>query len=234
MQNVKIVRFSFLKVLIVQCVVVAVLAGLLFSVKKLSPKDYEAVAEQYVDVMENEASGASVKKTWSKIKGFFVDSQNKPVTENAGGKDEDAEGNRYPDNCSAAKYVINEDICRPANGEISSPFGFRINPVSGEKSFHTGIDIAADAGSPVKAAYYGMIIEADKDDVYGNYIRINHGNGIESFYAHCSKLLVKTGDIVNAGQIIARVGSTGWSTGPHLHFSLIIDDIYCNPGYLID
>ena len=78
-----------------------------------------------------------------------------------------------------------------------------------------------------------MIVEAGEDDVYGKYIRINHGNGIESFYAHCSKLLVKVGDIVDAGDTVSLVGSTGWSTGPHLHFSLIIDGIYCNPGYLI-
>ena len=79
MQNVKNIRFPLIKVMAVQLIVVAVLAGLLFSVKKLSPGDFEAVEEQYVDVMENEASGASVKKTWSKIKGFFVDGQNKPV-----------------------------------------------------------------------------------------------------------------------------------------------------------
>ena len=157
MQNVKNIRFPLIKVMAVQLIVVAVLAGLLFSVKKLSPGDFEAVEEQYVDVMENEASGASVKKTWSKIKGFFVDGQNKPVTENAGGKDEDAEGNRYPDNCTAAKYVINEDICRPAQGKISSPFGFRINPVSGEKSFHTGIDIAVNEGTVFVAAMDGVV-----------------------------------------------------------------------------
>ena len=233
MQNDKVKRFPILKILLVQVLVVALLIGLVYTIKKLSPKEYENLAVKYADVMENEGVAAPVQKALGKIKALFVDENNQPVEGNVGGKDEDVNGNRYPENCSASKYIINEDICRPAVGKISSPFGYRINPVSEKLSFHTGIDIAADAGSPVKAAYYGMVAEAGEDDVYGKFIKLNHGNGIETFYAHCSALKVKTGDIVGAGQTIATVGSTGWSTGPHLHFSIIINGIYCNPGYLI-
>ena len=233
MQNDKQKKFPILKILIVQAVVVAALIGLVFGIKKLSPKDYEAIEIKYVDVMENESTAQPVKKAIGKLKALFVDDKGKPVEENVGGKDEDVNGNKYPDNCSASKYIISEDICVPAKGKISSKFGYRINPVSDKLSFHTGIDIAADFGSPVKAAYYGMIEAAGEDDVYGKFIKINHGNGIETFYAHCSKLCVKVGDIVNAGDKIALVGSTGWSTGPHLHFSIIIDGIYCNPAFVI-
>ena len=234
MHNVKKIKFPLLKILAVQAVVVAVLMGVLYVVKRISPADYATVAKQYVDVAENEQAQESVKKAWSKIKAFFVDENNKPTTENAGGKDEDVDGNRYPDNCTASKYVISEDICRPAAGEISSPFGYRINPVSGKLSFHTGIDIAARSGDAVKAAYYGIVESAGEDDVYGKFVKINHGNGIETFYAHCSKLYVETGDKVDGGETIAAVGSTGWSTGPHLHFSIIIGGIYCNPAFVIE
>ncbi len=234
MQNVKKSKFSILKLLLVQAVVVGVLVAVLFAVKKVSPTDYDTIAKRYVDVAENEAeSKQSIQKAWSKIKAFFVDENNKKTTENAGGKDEDANGNRYPDNCTASKYVISDNICRPAQGKISSPFGYRINPISDKLSFHTGIDIAAKSGDKVCAAYYGLIEETGEDDVFGKYVKINHGNGIETFYAHCSKIAVKTGDMVNGGDTIARVGSTGWSTGPHLHFSIIIDGIYCNPAFVI-
>lgn len=234
MQNVKKKPFPILKILVVQAVVVGVLAAVLFAVKKVSPAEYETLAKQYVDVAQNEAQGKeNIQKAWSKIKAFFVDENNKKTTENAGGKDEDANGNKYPDNCTASKYVISDNICRPAKGNISSPFGYRINPISDKLSFHTGIDIAANAGENICAAYYGMVEETGADDVFGNYVKINHGNGIETLYAHCSEILVKTGEMVNGGDKIALVGSTGWSTGPHLHFSIIIDGIYCNPAFVI-
>ena len=233
MQNDKQKNFPILKILIVQAIVVAILIALVFGIKKLSPDDYEAIEIKYVDVMENEGTQQPVKKAIGKLKALFIDEKGKPIEESAGGKDEDVNGNKYPDNCSASKYIISENICVPAEGKISSKFGYRINPVSDKLSFHTGIDIAADSGSPVKAAYYGIIEKAGEDDVYGKYIKINHGNGIETFYAHCSKLSAKVGDIVNAGDTIALVGSTGWSTGPHLHFSIIIDGIYCNPAFVI-
>lgn len=233
MQHVKKHRFSLLKVLAVQAVVVAVLLGVVFAVKQVSPSDYKALAKRYVDVAENEKSGESVKKTWSKIKAFFVDENDNVITENAGGKDEDVNGNVYPENCTASKYVISADICRPASGDISSEFGYRIHPISGKLSFHTGVDIAAESGSPVKAAYYGIVESAGEDDVYGKNITINHGNGIQTFYAHCAEIHVQAGDKVNGGDVIGLVGSTGWSTGAHLHFSILIDGIYCNPGFVI-
>lgn len=233
MQNVNKSKLPILKVLFVQALVVLTAVGILFAVKKLSPKEYKAAAEKYIDVAGNEQSEQSAKKAWSKIKAFFVDENNNVSEKNAGGKDEDVNGNKYPDNCSASKYIISEDICPPVDGSISSPFGYRINPVSDKLSFHTGLDIAADAGDSVKAAYYGVVEQAAEDDVYGKYIKINHGNGIETFYAHCSKLCVKVGDVVNQGEKIALVGSTGWSTGPHLHFSIIIDNVYYNPSFVL-
>ncbi|MBR2591006.1 MAG: M23 family metallopeptidase [Clostridia bacterium] len=234
MQNDKKRKFSILKLLVVQAVVVGIIFAVLFAVKKVSPEEYNSVAKHYVDVAENEGGSlSSAKEAWSKIKAFFVDEKSDTQTENIGGKDEDANGNRYPDNCTAAKYVISDNICRPAQGKITSPFGYRINPVSWKLSFHTGIDIGAKSGDAVKAAYYGMVESTGEDDVFGRFVKINHGNGIETFYAHCSKILVNTGDMVDSGDVIALVGSTGWSTGPHLHFSIIIDGLYCNPAYVI-
>ncbi len=108
----------------------------------------------------------------------------------------------------------------PVSGVLSSPFGERIHPVEGGEKFHKGIDIKADNGDPIKAASDGEVIEADKEATYGNFIEIRHKDDLITVYAHCSVLIAKKGQKVKKGDIIARVGSTGESTGPHLHFEV--------------
>jgi len=117
-------------------------------------------------------------------------------------------------------------------GDISSPFYDRVNPFNSSKTtFHYGIDIAARAGTDVLAAGDGTVLEVGKDSVYGNYMIIDHGNGITTKYAHLqSKPLVAEGDDVCAGDVIGKVGSTGKSTGPHLHFELRINGSAHNPA----
>jgi len=102
---------------------------------------------------------------------------------------------------------------------ISSPYGYRVDPINGSRSLHTGLDIAGTGmGSPVYASDNGTVITSEMHGSYGNYIIINHNNGYYTSYAHMSKLIAKVGDTVAQGQIIGLVGSTGRSTGPHLHF----------------
>lgn len=235
MQNVKNNKFPIIKVLVVQALAVALILGVLLLVKKISPAEYKGISKQYVDIVGSDIQNKKTKQVWNKIKAFFVDENNNITSSDkgSGGKDEDAEGNTYPDNCSASKYIISSDICIPAAGEISSPFGFRINPVSEKLSFHTGVDIANKEGTAVKSAYYGLVESTGSDDVYGNYIYINHGNGIKTFYAHLKKICVNVGDVVGGGTLIGKMGSTGWSTGPHLHFGILIDDVYYNPAYVL-
>lgn len=134
-----------------------------------------------------------------------------------------------PDNISVNSYVLNQHMVVPVNGEITSPFGFRNHPITGEKHFHAGIDIAADSGTPIYAAFSGKVVVADYDKWNGNYIKIQHENNIMTVYCHCEKLSVKTGDYVSAGYIIGTVGSTGSSTGPHLHFEFRVNNISYDP-----
>ncbi|MBQ2058742.1 MAG: peptidoglycan DD-metalloendopeptidase family protein, partial [Firmicutes bacterium] len=114
-----------------------------------------------------------------------------------------------------------------ASRYISSPFGNRV--LFGVKEFHTGIDIAAAAGTNILAANSGTVIKAGYNNSYGYMIMIDHGGGIVTLYAHSSKLLVSTGDVVARGQVIALIGSTGRSTGPHLHFEVRVNGAYQNP-----
>ena len=121
----------------------------------------------------------------------------------------------------------------PASGRISSAFGDRSSPTEGASTNHKGIDIPAPSGSSIVAAADGKVVISTYSYSAGNYIMIDHGGGLTTVYMHCSQLLVKEGETVNQGQTIAKVGSTGYSTGPHLHFGVRSGGSYVNPsGYV--
>ncbi len=108
----------------------------------------------------------------------------------------------------------------PTYGEVTSGFGWRVHPILGYERFHAGIDFGADSGTLIYAADSGTVIYADWYGGYGNAVIVDHGNGLTTLYAHCQELYVKEGQPVQKGQPIATVGSTGFSTGPHLHFEV--------------
>jgi murein DD-endopeptidase MepM/ murein hydrolase activator NlpD len=115
------------------------------------------------------------------------------------------------------------------SNSITCQFGWRINPVTGLRDLHSAVDIAAGLGTPIMAAHDGTITTAGWHNAYGNYIVLTGENGIITKYAHCSQLLVTAGQKVKAGDTIAKVGSTGNSTGPHLHLEFKKDGEYLNP-----
>ncbi len=113
---------------------------------------------------------------------------------------------------------------------VTSPYGYRIHPVTGRQRFHSGIDIGAPYGSSIYASNSGTVVVAGYNaGGYGNYVVINHGGGYSTLYAHCSSLLVSPGQQVSKGQVIAKCGSTGMSTGPHIHFEIQYNGSTTNP-----
>jgi murein DD-endopeptidase MepM/ murein hydrolase activator NlpD len=116
------------------------------------------------------------------------------------------------------------------DGWFSSNFGYRIDPFTGMQSFHEGIDFPAEPGTAIIAAASGTVVSTEAHPQYGKMLEIDHGNGLVSRYAHTSRLLVKDGDVVLRGQRVATVGSTGRSTGPHLHFEVRENGIPQNPA----
>ncbi len=121
----------------------------------------------------------------------------------------------------------------PAPGGVSSPYGMREHPIMGGYKMHNGIDISAPYGASVKAADGGTVIYAGSMGGYGNVVLINHGGGISTLYAHLSSISVSNGSSVSQGQVVGRVGSTGMSSAPHLHFEVRINGNPTNPmGYL--
>ena len=149
----------------------------------------------------------------------------------------------FSDNWNNLAYAINQLVSKaglpesakflwPMKGRISAPFGEKRTNSKGQVYYHTGIDIADNPANktPILAASDGQVIYANNaNDGYGNKVIIDHGKGLKTLYAHCSVLLVKVNDKVKQAQQIAIVGSTGHSTGPHLHFEVIKDSKQVNP-----
>ena len=117
----------------------------------------------------------------------------------------------------------------PAHGRFSSEFGYRIHPISGSRKMHKGIDIAAPTGTSIFAAAGGTVVFSGYKGGYGNVVEIDHGFGYITRYAHASRRLVEVGETVTRGQQIALVGSTGASTGAHLHFEVMVDSVHVDP-----
>lgn len=118
---------------------------------------------------------------------------------------------------------------RPADGPITSPFGMRFHPILGRQRMHTGVDIGAGYGATIRAAGAGTIIFSGYQRGYGNTVIVDHGGGVTTLYGHCSRLRVSEGRVVRQGEEIANVGSTGLSTGPHLHFEVRRNGAPVNP-----
>ena len=114
-------------------------------------------------------------------------------------------------------------------GILGSSFGWRIDPVNGRSALHTGLDFPSEQGTSILAAAGGVVVVQEYHPAYGNMVEIDHGNDLITRYAHAAKVLVKKGDLIKRGQKIAEVGSTGRSTGPHLHFEVLVQGVFQDP-----
>lgn len=117
----------------------------------------------------------------------------------------------------------------PGDPNIYSYFGYRTSPITGKREYHSGIDIGGAYGADIVASLAGQVTKATWSSMNGNHVVIDHGNGVTTHYLHASKLLVKAGDYVKQGQVIMKCGSTGWSTAPHLHFTIRVNGALVDP-----
>lgn len=134
----------------------------------------------------------------------------------------------------ALRRAMGELFLTPLRGRLTSPYGYRRDPFTGVRTFHTGIDLAAPVGTPIKATLDGRIATTGYSAVYGNYVIITHDGGYQSLYAHMHRIQVKRGQWVTQGGILGLVGNTGYSTGPHLHFSVYRNGKMVNPASLLN
>ncbi len=134
-----------------------------------------------------------------------------------------------PDGASFEDYVLPQPLARPVTGVLTSGYGYRDNPVTGEDDFHAGIDLAAVAGTPVGCALAGQVYKTGYNRYRGNYVLVRHADGVQTLYQHLACAAVRAGETVAQGQTIGMVGSTGLVTGPHLHFELLLDGVLVDP-----
>ena len=146
----------------------------------------------------------------------------------------DYSGDPLPDHYTMDQVSLGElETMTPVMGRLTSGYGYRDHPISGKYFFHGGVDIGGQTGDAIAAFADGTVEYTGKNDSYGLYLQIDHGNGVKSFYAHCSKIVVTKGQTVAMGDKVAEIGSTGTSTGPHLHLELKYDKMHLNPAYYV-
>lgn len=195
---------------------------------------YKQMTEEYLD--NNMESVTASRGSTSRS---FIDdvSQLKEILENLRKISDSDDGivNRLSESEKKLQsYIEYFPTLWPTDGRISSPFGYRSDPINSLEKKHEGIDIAAPYGADIRAAANGKVIFSGTNGNYGKCIIINHNNGITTLYAHASSLLVKEGETVKKGDVIAKVGSTGKSTGPHLHFEVRINGTPDDPTKYLD
>lgn len=146
----------------------------------------------------------------------------------------DNQGRKLPERVSLEYYDLGlKNTVLPVSAPMTSGFGFREGPLTGGEDFHLGVDLGAVEGTSIAAYADGVVLFAGENRTYGNYIRLDHGGGVVTIYAHCSKLLVEQGQAVSAGEAIAKVGHTGDATGAHLHFAVQKNSIFLDPLHYI-
>ncbi len=218
---------------LVQLAVCLIAVLLVVLLGKLSPATFEFIKAEYEQMMSESADSKEVADSVSETVGRLFESTAKETVtnENISKKMIDNVPSAEDGEAVAVMSLFKSDgeITAPVHGEITSPFGDRTNPVSGEYLLHSGIDIAADSGASVRAAYNGIVSSVGSNDVSGNYISLVHTDGSETLYCHCQKIIAEKGDVVRAGETIALVGSTGRSTGPHLHFEIQVNGNSVDP-----
>ena len=143
------------------------------------------------------------------------------------------EGKALPGSCQAAPIWMNVPVNPPVSGQVTSVYGYREHPITGSEDFHRGVDIAAAQGEEIRASLPGQVAEVGDSPIYGNYITLDHGNGLRTTYCHCERIIAQEGANLRQGELIATVGSTGISTGPHCHFEISKDGSYYNPAWVL-
>ncbi len=201
-----------------QLVLAALGIGLLLLAAKASPVVYAEMRNTFNSVMNEDMS---VKEIAAVVKGYLYPS---------GG--EDTPLYQATETVCFAPLSTTVQLKWPVEGRITSKFGYRYHPITGKLAIHNGTDIAAAIGTPVASAFNGKVEEVGYTAARGNYVLLSHGGETQTLYMHLSEVIAPEGAVVRQGETIAKVGNTGRSTGPHLHFSVIVGGKYCNPEWL--
>lgn len=232
---------SFTFIVGVQMALCVLLSGALIALYFALPGTFGAIKTAYLAEQSRDITAQQASAWWDRVKDVMSHGVGEDLMEEnlqdagAGGADEPLADNlKLPGkNMSFSPVYVTIPAHLPVEGAVSSPFGARVHPLTGEEGYHTGIDIAAGEGERIAASYDGTVCEISEDATSGKYIILDHGNGLKTFYCHCSQILAEKGANVRAGETIALVGSTGQVTGPHLHFELRLGGVRYDPAFVL-
>ena len=253
----------FLKITVIQLTVALILFGVIFFISKTNSTLFSELSRQLGELLEEDFDyNDFVPFETDEVFGFFNDdesvteestTENQPSeSENETEIEEPEKESPFPEEDLSAsggedlsidegleimnfeKYSSSENAVYPVNGTVTSEFGYRTHPIYGTNGLHSGKDIAAAEGTNIYCALDGRVIETGVGEKSGNYIKVEHEDGVITLYAHCKEILVGEGIRVRKGEKIALVGATGLVTGPHLHFEVIINSEKCDPDFLLE
>ena len=219
------------KIIVIQLVLSLIVTCVLFSVCRNDSALSQNIKIFYAAICEKDMSVSELLNVFKKIaKTTFAPSIQEETTA-VGETNTDTTGEKadFSPVCLTVNFINPlEEI------NISSHFGFRISPITNKYSLHTGVDMSSPRNSKVFAVYDGIVEKADYNEMRGYYVIIRHSNSLKTTYNHCNKLLVKENEKVKKGDIIALVGETGYATGNHLHFEVILNEKHINPLWVLN
>ena len=210
---------AVISVVRIQAAVCIVFVALLFVASHLVPGVYQWVCSGWKQLLREEDDAEPLLR-------FAQASLNALLLE--------ADAASAPQNCSEKKYQLKQEHCRPLDQfYVSSDYGWRVHPVTGKRSFHNGVDLAAPEGTTICAVMSGMVLQTGSDASNGNFLVLRHNDGVETVYCHMQFVFARPGEVLRMGQQLGTVGQTGVATGPHLHMSLKHNGIRYDPAELL-
>ncbi len=220
------------KIIAVQLVLSLLISGILFLICRSDSDLSQGIKGFYSGICEKDMTVSEILDVFKNVtKSTFVPTIIEEETEKSAGETTTQTGEK----ADFSPVFLTVNFQNPLKeGNITSHFGYRISPITYEYSLHSGLDIAAPENTVIYSAYDGVVIKAEQNEINGNYIVIKHSDTLKTTYNHCNKLLVREGEKVKKGEKIALVGATGWATGNHLHFEVILNGKYINPLWVLN
>lgn len=227
--------------LLVQTAIVLLILAAIFTMQFFEPDQYQKTGTCYQQIMSGKAGDDETLKTlgtpitvetiqtlmdgWTAERILEVFRTQEDAVAQGG------QETAFPRNASFARVVVSAQARSPlpCDAAVTSGYGVRSHPITGKWDFHTGIDLSAALGTEIHAIYPGTVRETGNSATYGLYLVVEHSEHLATVYCHCSTITATEGDTVKAGDTIAKVGSTGISTGAHLHLSVLLDGYYIDP-----
>lgn len=241
-----------IRVVAVQLLVCALVVLLVFGLYKSGSPSFQTLKNTCSEMFAKDMDSAELKETLQRVSAFVFQPQSDKTETEPSAQSEDESlptENTAADDLTGAGgedllYATEKTSFSPLTvagtftvpveyTRVTSKFGYRVNPVTNEYGFHSGIDLAAPEGTPIRAAFTGTVKQVASSAGRGNYIVLSHDNGLETMYCHCSEIIAVEGENIRSGEVIALVGSTGQATGPHLHLELWLNGIRYDPAWVL-